>query len=529
MLTYVRQPFIKKQSISLMLLFFILIIPQSVNAHALLEKATPTPNNQILSSPKEIVLLFNERLEDELYSIKVFNNRGESISKSKTELSVDQKQLSQNLPSLANGTYTVSYSVLSADGHPVKGSYMISIGEVSDKINTPQQDVSKAEGSILNFIVRIIYFIALLLVTGWIMWGTVSKVILLQSQKVRRTNRKWVICLLSFFFLANIGFGYVQFSGLLDSWNLGELISLLFGTTIGITWLASMLLSFVGFFILLRHTWVDRAWAFILLAAKSINGHSMAYDPRLITVSLDLIHLLAAAIWAGGLLYILIYWKKHDEHSGQFLRIFSKAALFSIVILIVTGSILSFIFLPKLPYVLYTQWGKYLLAKVGLVFLIILLGSILRHYLTKKNEYMIGKLMKVDFALMILILCIVGIFTYLSPLPENKPFAWHEQDGNIGFTANISPKIPGTNTFMVEASSDKAEIKMKRIELILKNKDNPEVAPIQIPFPDYEQAPSVHYMIDGPYLPFAGNWTVEIRILDSDDNEMVYRKDFVVY
>ena len=36
-------------------------------------------------------------------------------------------------------------------------------------------------------------------------------------------------------------------------------------------------------------------------------------------------------------------------------------------------------------------------------------------------------------------------------------------------------------------------------------------------------------MIDGQYLPFAGNWTAEIRILDSEDNETVFSKDFIVY
>jgi copper transport protein len=50
-----------------------------------------------------------------------------------------------------------------------------------------------------------------------------------------------------------------------------------------------------------------------------------------------------------------------------------------------------------------------------------------------------------------------------------------------------------------------------------------------VAFPANEQAKNVHYMVNGPYLPFAGNWTVVIRILDSEDNEHVYHEDMTVY
>ncbi len=68
-------------------IIFILTIPQGVFAHAFLEKATPAPDSQLQFPPKEIVLVFNERLEKELYSIKVFNEDGDMVSETKTEIS----------------------------------------------------------------------------------------------------------------------------------------------------------------------------------------------------------------------------------------------------------------------------------------------------------------------------------------------------------------------------------------------------------------------------------------------------------
>jgi copper transport protein len=82
---------------------------------------------------------------------------------------------------------------------------------------------------------------------------------------------------------------------------------------------------------------------------------------------------------------------------------------------------------------------------------------------------------------------------------------------------------------MIVASTRQDEIEIKRIELFLINQDNNEIAPIRVPFPDVEPSKKASYMIDGQYLPFPGKWKAEIRILDSEDNEQVFTKDFAVY
>ena len=124
--------------------------------------------------------MFNERLEKELYSIKVFNEDGDMVSQSKTEMSKDQKYIKQALPFLPNGNYAISYSVLSADGHPIKGSYIVSIGEGTvlrsdmNQLDLHNEDNEPVLYSIFNSVVRILYYIALLLTSGWIVWGTIK-------------------------------------------------------------------------------------------------------------------------------------------------------------------------------------------------------------------------------------------------------------------------------------------------------------------------------------------------------------------
>ncbi|GAE45782.1 copper resistance CopC family protein [Mesobacillus boroniphilus] len=120
-------------------LIFILLVPQEVFAHATLEKADPAPDSELTESPKEIVLVFDERLEDALYSVKVFNENGERIVNAKPEMSQDQTTIKQPLPDLPDGNYVISYNVISADGHPIRSAYVISVGEET----VFQRDINK--------------------------------------------------------------------------------------------------------------------------------------------------------------------------------------------------------------------------------------------------------------------------------------------------------------------------------------------------------------------------------------------------
>lgn len=461
-----------KRSLSNLLILssiiLILVIPQNVLAHAILEKANPTPDSILQTAPSKIVLSFNERLEKELYSIKVFDDQGEVISKNKTKMSIDQKELQQKIPTLSNGRYTISYQVLSADGHPVKGSYVISVGEVADASIRQQNELhNEQKGSslatIIQSVVRVLYYIALLFVTGWVLWEpTVRKLNFSQKQT---SYRQWTTYLLFAFLTINLVMGALNFNELLDTWTLKGIEVILTETTAGISWTIFMVLSTLGFAILHRNNWLDRLWVVLLLGAKSVNGHALAFDPPLRTISIDIVHLLAAAIWVGGLFYMVVCWKQQREHVRQFMLIFSKAALISIIVLIVTGLASTLIFLPKPHYILYTQWGIWLLVKIALVFCVILIGGILRFSMKKNKEHVIGNLIKVDFTIMILVVGIVGIFTHLSPLPQNQSLEWHKHEKGIELATFISPKVPGYNMFMVAASSDKPDVAIKRIEL----------------------------------------------------------------
>lgn len=525
----------------------LLISPEPVSAHAVMTKAVPEANSQLNTAPERIELTFNERLEAELYYIKVYDEIGREISDRKATLSGDQKAMQLELPKLSNGRYTVTYHVISADGHPVEGTYVLSIGPGSEGslIASPESlhaghslSADMSVYDILKYISRIAYFFGLLAVAGWVFWGIAAG---LNRSAVSEYYRNGLLSVQRTHFLALIAFVYFHYQDLLGDQGLGELIGLFTGTWVGRSWLIAFVLSLVGFAMLGRSKAGDAVWIVLLLAAKSVNGHAMGYEPQVLTVSLDFIHLLGAAVWVGGLLLIVPAWKKNRTWIDSFLPVFSRYALISIIVLTLSGTATTLLYLPGLNYLLYSQWGKLLIAKVVFVVLVILMAVGIRMAMKGRKEKDLRDMVRMDFGAMSIIVILVGLLTFISPVPPNEPLYWHQMGEKVHATVQITPKVPGDNRFQVDVWLPKELDKPKRVQLKLHNLDNPDIAPIEVPLTEHvnEQADAgftadetykqFSYKAEGPYLPFAGLWKLEFRLLDKNDDETVYTEETRLY
>nr|WP_245203794.1 copper resistance protein CopC [Ammoniphilus resinae] len=495
-----------------------------------MEKAYPGPDSQLSASPSEITLTFNERLERELYYIQVFDGHGVSVTENLTEMSRDQRELVLPLPPLKDDHYTVTYRVISADGHTIRGTYVMNVGEIAPVATTGLVEIYKdASVRAAVFGVRIFYFLLLLFLTGLILWGTYFS---FRSREFsdeykKETKDAQVLFLVALFVLT-----FVQMGEVLTDWKFAGMVDFLFKTMTGGSLIFSLALSLAGFAVLHRRWWIDGGWALSLLFAKSLNGHAVGFDPPFLTIPLNFIHLLSAALWVGGLFYLLLFWKGHQEQVVGFLPVFSRTAVVSIVVLTLTGSLSSIIYLPKLSYLVETLWGILLLVKLALVGFVIVVGAIIRQRMKKNLVDQLQTWIKVDLCLMILIVGIVGVFTYLSPSPSNKPLYWEERIEVARITTQITPNAPGVNQFRVNISINKKEVKMKDVTMFLSYLENPQIAPIEVPFSSEQLiAGRDEYELNsvGAYLPFAGRWMVEVRIMDGEDNETVSKKEFTIY
>ncbi|UUZ43894.2 copper resistance protein CopC [Janibacter limosus] len=116
-------PFVRLASAILTLaalLVAMVVTASPASAHARLEASSPKDGSTLTATPPEVMLQFNEQIKEGLNQISV---KSGSTDATEGKPEVDGNTVYQPLKSsLAAGDYTVSYKVVSADGHPISGT-----------------------------------------------------------------------------------------------------------------------------------------------------------------------------------------------------------------------------------------------------------------------------------------------------------------------------------------------------------------------------------------------------------------------
>ncbi|WP_079914434.1 copper resistance CopC/CopD family protein [Paenibacillus sp. 32352] len=526
--------------------FYPVVLPNPVSAHASLVESVPPANAELNEPPGSITLTFNERLEDGIYYVRVYDSSKKQVTANKAQLNANRTSVELQLPKLGQGSYLVTYHVISADGHPVEGTYLFAVGQSLG--NQPAEALPSMEHmhshglstqlgfmEILQYISRILYYALMLLFTGWVVW---QRFYGSRSDSVSSLLQQWSMQLQRGYLLAFLFFMFTHVFALIGDGGPEAFAVIFTKTIIGYIWIASLVVSLLGLVLLYRRLWLDLTWVALVWLTKGLNGHAAAFQPLKQTLLLDIIHLAAAALWVGGLLMLIVLWRHSKEEGLRFFPRFSSTALASIVLLVLSGILSVLIFLPNVEYIVETQWGKLLLAKCALVLLVICTAAWLRWAYRKRGEGRIAALLKADAVLALLIVFIVGVFTYLTPLPANEPLNWHVMGDKIHMTTQITPNVPGVNDFTVKVWLPESLGKPKQMILKLHDASAKDIAPIEVPV-QYTEDASVEdsfgglkkhtYKAKGAYLPYPGYWDIEVRVMDSNDDETVYNKQIRLF
>jgi copper transport protein len=105
-----------------------------------------------------------------------------------------------------------------------------------------------------------------------------------------------------------------------------------------------------------------------LLASFAFDGHTATEGNRWITGAVDMIHVLGASIWAGGVVALaVVLWRRHrraERLNGLELALrFSTIAGAALVLAGIAGAGLSAIILDEVSQLWTTPWGRLLVAK----------------------------------------------------------------------------------------------------------------------------------------------------------------------
>jgi copper resistance protein C len=97
-------------------------------AHAFLDHADPRVGSTVTNSPTQIKLWFTQNLEPVFSSFEVCDAKGKQMDKKNVRPDAkDKSLLIVSVPSLPDGTYTVTWHVVSVDTHRTQGRFKFTI------------------------------------------------------------------------------------------------------------------------------------------------------------------------------------------------------------------------------------------------------------------------------------------------------------------------------------------------------------------------------------------------------------------
>ena len=382
------------------------------SAHAVLLRTEPAPQTTVKAPPTEVRLVFSEGVEAAFGAVRVFDVDGKRVDKGKIE--TDNGRRDVVVPaSLPGGTYTVTWRVVSADGHAVHGGFQFYVGAPST-ISPVAVEGDTGAGRVVGWgygAVRFVWYAALLGVIGLVVmrrfvWTPAIRAAGLGDSDAavrfrRRFDRMlpwaWAVLLASW--LGRLVFQAASISGLglagsLRAAVLGDVLRTGFGRSwlagLGFTLLAAPpvagLTRRAGLFRARPQTWLSllaAAAAGLALAAAS-TGHARTEGHPSLGVPSVAVHLLAVSVWVGGLAALVIVgagaWSAVPREArnslvGQLVPRFSRVALAAVAVLVATGTVNAVLDLAGLSDLWRTTYGKVLSAKIALLVVALAFGA----------------------------------------------------------------------------------------------------------------------------------------------------------
>jgi copper transport protein len=150
------------------------------------------------------------------------------------------------------------------------------------------------------------------------------------------------------------------------------------------------------------------------LATWPLSGHPGAAPLPVAAVIADTVHLAAAAVWIGGLVVLAAFLlrKAHERVLGVILPVWSRWAMAAVCYLALAGAVQAFIQLGALRELTRSDYGRLILAKVGLLVAVIAVAWFSRR-LVQRRLGLKGRLRRTVAAELAITAVILGLSAVL--------------------------------------------------------------------------------------------------------------------
>lgn len=380
-----------------------------VSAHAALTGSAPRQGAVVDKAPQQVSLTFSEKVALADDSLRVLDPKGKRVDRGDpagTGGTTYSVKLHSGLP---DGTYTVTYQVVSEDSHPVAGAYTFSIGAPSKtSVSVDDQAAGGGVVGVLYGFGRYVSYAGFIVLVG----GAAFVLGCWRGGTAVRSMQRLVVSGWLALTAATLGLLLVRGS-YTGSGKVGDIFDLdLLGqvlqTKTGAALVSRLLLlAAAALFIAVLFGAYDKrddeekrdltfglaiggsVVAAGLAASWAMSEHASTGLQAGLAMPVDVLHLLAVAGWLGGLTALLVALYRAPVETpvdGAAVRRFSRLAFGSVLTLVVTGVYQSWRQLGSWSAFTGTRYGQLLLVKIGLVVLLVGIAWISRRWTARLAE-----------------------------------------------------------------------------------------------------------------------------------------------
>ncbi|MGY1580683.1 copper resistance CopC/CopD family protein [Streptomyces sp. MN13] len=380
------------------------------SAHAALTGSDPQQGAVVDKAPAQVSLTFSETVSLSDDALRVLDPKGGRVDTGEPTGTGGATYSVKLKPGLPDGTYTVSYQVVSADSHPVAGAFTFSVGAPSETTVTVSGETS--DGGVVGLLYDLGRYASY---AGFIVLVGGAAFVLAcwpRGAGVRAVQRLvvsgWLALTAATLGLLLLRGSYTTSGKFADVFDL-DLLGQVLQTKTGAALVSRLLLlAAAALFISVlfgafarrvegegeqdRKETRDLAFGLavggVVVAAGLAASWAMAEHASTgiqpgIAMPVDVAHLLAVAAWLGGLgaLLVALYRAPVETPLGTtVVRRFSQVAFGSVVALVATGIYQSWRQVGSWSALTGTRYGQLLCVKVGLVLLLLGVAWISRRW-----------------------------------------------------------------------------------------------------------------------------------------------------
>ncbi|HET7693976.1 MAG TPA: copper resistance protein CopC [Gemmatimonadota bacterium] len=396
--------------------------------HAHLVSSSPEDGEALSESPAVIRLVFSEPVEAGLSHIVVWSALDSLEIRVRAD-STDSRILLGDVPRLAPAEYQVDWRVVSADGHPVEGSYRFTVlapAGTPDTFPTLGPPAAHGPGMAghahatgptlaagVSAILRGLALFMLVALAGWLV-----QIVALGGVPPRGAMR--TALLLATLATAFLGAHFAAWLWHVTPGGRTPDVAAALGTGPGRVEALRVGLAFLALWAvgLARRPWIALTLALAAVLVSGATGHSAGISPRW-SIPLKSLHLIAIAVWVGGVAWLAVAALDPAAFGASAQRV-SGMALGAVIVVGLTGVAQSALFLPNVSALLGSAYGRLVLAKVAGLAGLVAFGAWNRQRLMPRLDEGAGQAAlrastRRELALMLAVSLVAGILAYVPP------------------------------------------------------------------------------------------------------------------